>query len=70
MFRRTLFKILVVCIAAAVAFLLFHDRDPELLTAIPEQEATSLGDRLTGLSVHTYDSATTPLYNDRRNHTK
>jgi len=70
MFRRTLFKIIVVCIAAAVAFLLFHEREPDLLTALPEEDAAALPDRLTGLSIHTYDSATTPLYNDRRYHTK
>lgn len=70
MFRRTVIKILVVCIAAFVAFLLFGRRDPDLLQAVPEEAVGTLEDRLTALSVHTYDSATTPLYNDRRYHTQ
>lgn len=70
MFRRTVIKILVVCIAALVAFMLFGRRDADLLEPIADDAAGTLEDRLTGLSVHTYDSATTPLYNDRRYHTK
>jgi hypothetical protein len=70
MFRRTVFKILVVCIVAAIAFLVFHERGPEMLAPVTEADAATLPDRLTGLSVHTYDSAGTPLYNDRRYHTK
>lgn len=70
MFRRTVIKILVVCIAAFVAFVLFGRRDPDLLEPIADDAAATLEERLTGLSVHTYDSATTPLYNDRRYHTK
>lgn len=70
MFRRTVFKILVVCIASVVAFFLFHERDAELLAPITLERANMLPDRLTHPSIHHYDSAATPLYNDRSYHTK
>jgi hypothetical protein len=58
-----------VCIAAAVAFPVFHERGRELLADVSEAQAGVLTDRLTGIRVHTYDSATSAPCNDQRHHT-